>query len=34
MEKACGKKIPYVVGPRRAGDLPKFWAATDKVLTL
>ena len=31
MEKACGKTIPYKVGPRRAGDLPKFWAATDKA---
>ncbi|MGH3361817.1 MAG: UDP-glucose 4-epimerase GalE, partial [Nocardioides sp.] len=25
-EKASGVEIPYVVGPRRAGDLPAFWA--------
>ncbi len=25
-EKACGKTLPYVVDPRRAGDLPAFWA--------
>jgi len=31
MEKACGKEIPTVMGPRRAGDLPKFWAATTKA---
>ncbi|MDR0481892.1 MAG: UDP-glucose 4-epimerase GalE [Cellulomonadaceae bacterium] len=26
MERAVGKPLPYVVGPRRAGDLPAFWA--------
>jgi len=31
MEGACGKKIPFKIGPRRAGDLPKFWAATTKA---
>lgn len=25
-EKACGKELPYQVGPRRAGDIDKFWA--------
>lgn len=25
-EKACGKEIPYQILPRRAGDLPAFWA--------
>jgi UDP-glucose 4-epimerase len=25
-EKACGKTLPYVVDPRRAGDLPEFYA--------
>ena len=25
-EKACGKVIPYTIAPRRAGDLPAFWA--------
>ena len=25
-EKACGKTIPYVVDPRRPGDLPEFYA--------
>ena len=31
MEKACGKKIPYKIAPRRPGDLPAFWAATGKA---
>ena len=30
-EKACGKKIPYVVGPRRAGDLATVYADTQKA---
>lgn len=25
-ERACGKKIPYVIAPRRPGDLDKCWA--------
>ncbi|WP_125775929.1 UDP-glucose 4-epimerase GalE [Antribacter gilvus] len=25
-ERAVGRELPYVVGPRRAGDLPAFWA--------
>ncbi len=25
-EKACGKPVPYVIKPRRSGDLPAFWA--------
>ncbi len=24
--KACGKELPYTFAPRRAGDLPAFWA--------
>ena len=30
-EKACGKKIPYVIGPRRAGDLATVYADTQKA---
>ncbi len=30
-EKACGKKIPYVIGPRRAGDLATVYADTSKA---
>lgn len=30
-EKACGKKIPYVVGPRRAGDLGTVYADPAKA---
>ena len=30
-EKACGKAIPYQFAPRRAGDLPAFWANPDKA---
>ena len=29
--KACGKEIPYQFAPRRAGDLPAFWANPDKA---
>ena len=25
-EQACGREIPYVIAPRRAGDLPQYWA--------
>jgi len=28
MEKACGHKIPYVIAPRRPGDLPEVYADT------
>ena len=31
MEKACGNAIPRVIGPRRPGDLPCFYASTDKA---
>ena len=31
MEKACGKPIPTKIAPRRAGDLPSFWASTTKA---
>ena len=30
-EKASGKKVPYVVGPRRAGDLATVYAGTEKA---
>ena len=30
-EKACGKKIPYVIGPRRPGDLATVYADTAKA---
>mgnify|MGYP000009233358 FL=1 len=30
-EKACGKKLPYVVKPRRAGDLATCYADTAKA---
>ncbi|MFC2822438.1 MAG: UDP-glucose 4-epimerase GalE [Sphaerochaeta sp.] len=30
-EKACGHKIPYVIGPRRAGDLATVYADTEKA---
>ena len=29
--KACGKELPYVMDPRRDGDLPAFWADATKV---
>ena len=29
--KATGKEIPYVIGPRRAGDIATCYAATDKA---
>ena len=30
-EKACGRKIPYIIGPRRAGDLATVYADTTKA---
>ena len=30
-EKASGVIIKYAIGPRRAGDLPEFWANADKA---
>ena len=30
-EEASGVSIPYVIGPRRDGDLPQFWANADKA---
>jgi UDP-glucose 4-epimerase len=30
-EAASGCKIPYVIDPRREGDLPEFWANADKA---
>jgi UDP-glucose 4-epimerase len=31
-ERACGKPLPVQVGPRRAGDLPAFWADASGAL--
>ena len=31
VEQAVGKKIPYTVGPRRAGDPPELVANSDKL---
>ena len=33
-EKANGIKLPYVIGPRRDGDLPAFWADAAKAKAL
>ena len=33
-EKANGIRVPYVIGPRRDGDLPAFWADAEKAKTL
>ncbi|MBQ5596958.1 MAG: UDP-glucose 4-epimerase GalE, partial [Clostridia bacterium] len=33
-EKACGHEIPYKVVPRRAGDLPEFYADPTKAKEL
>ena len=30
-EKACGKKLPYVIDPRRPGDVAECYAATEKA---
>ena len=30
-EKACGKKIPYEIKPRRFGDIAKYWADPSKA---
>lgn len=30
-EQASGRPVPYVVGPRRAGDLPAVWADTARA---
>jgi len=34
MEGACGKEIPYTVGPRRAGDVDAVFASTAKAKEL
>jgi UDP-glucose 4-epimerase len=31
VEEVTGKKVPYVVGPRRAGDSPSLVAASGKL---
>lgn len=33
-EKACGHRIPYEIAPRRAGDLPTFFANADRAKKL
>ena len=33
-EKANDRKLPYVIGPRRDGDLPAFWADAEKAKNL
>ena len=33
-EKANGFRVPYVIGPRRGGDLPAFWADATKAKKL
>lgn len=30
-EKACGKKLPYEIKPRRAGDVPACYASSEKA---
>lgn len=32
-EKAVGRELPHRVGPRRAGDLPAFWADASQAFT-
>jgi UDP-glucose 4-epimerase len=31
MEKACGRTIPYKIGPRRAGDVASLFANPDQA---
>ena len=33
-ESTTGVKVKYEIGPRRAGDLPEFWADSDKALSV
>ena len=33
-EKACGRELPYVIAPRRAGDIPRMYAQTDRAKEL
>ena len=33
-ESANNMKLPYVIGPRRGGDLPAFWADAEKAKKL
>ncbi len=33
-EKACGKPLPYVIAPRRAGDVPQCYASPEKARRL
>ena len=32
-ERAVGRELPYTVGPRRAGDLPAYWADPSRANT-
>ena len=32
--EATGVNVPYVIGPRREGDLPQMWADTHKAETV
>lgn len=32
-ERAAGRELPYEIGPRRAGDLPAFWADPTRANT-
>jgi UDP-glucose 4-epimerase len=32
-ERAVGRELPYEIGPRRAGDLPAFWADPTRANT-
>ena len=32
--EATGVNVPYVIGPRREGDLPQMWADTHKAETI
>ena len=34
MEAACGHEIPYVIDPRRPGDIAACWADTRKAKEL
>jgi len=33
-EEASGRRVNFTFGPRRAGDLPEFWANADKARTV
>ncbi|MBE5780370.1 MAG: UDP-glucose 4-epimerase GalE [Clostridiales bacterium] len=33
-ERACGRELPYMIGPRREGDVPEYFAETTKAKEL